>query len=334
MATGKHSDFVLYDDQYYGGMYEAISQFVAAFNGASNGALTLQQKKLIGSYSKESFIKKIAGMVSRRDLTSVSTASDLAVTLGEMISVKVNRKIGPVGQTIGAWRAIGQDSAEMSLKIGRMVGEEKMADYLNTAVACTRAAIANTAELLYDATGTAAATLNHSRLISGMAKFGDRANRLVAWVMHSKAYFDLMGNAVTDKITNVADVAIYGGSPGTFNKPVIVTDAAGLMTAAVDVSGTSNDVAAKYDTLGLVAGAGGIVESEEEQIVFDTITGLEQLIGRIQGEYAFNVGVKGYKWDTTYGGANPTDAALATGSNWDQVATSVKDCAGVCIRTF
>ncbi len=334
MATGKHSDFVLYDEQYYGGMFEAVAQFVQAFNGASNGALTLQQKQLTGNYAKESFIKAISGMVSRRDLTSVSTASDLAVTLGEMISVKVNRKIGPIGQTLGAWRAIGKDSAEMSLKIGQMVGKEKMADYLNTAIACARAALANTADLLYDATGTANATLTHNRMISGMAKFGDRANSIVAWVMHSHAYFSLMGNAVTDKITNVADVAIYGGSPGTFGKPVIVTDAAGLTTAAVDLSGTSNDVAAKYDTLGLVGNAAGVVESEEEQIVFDTITGLEQLIGRIQGEYAFNIGVKGFKWDTGNGGANPTDAALATGSNWDQVATSIKDCAGVCIRTF
>lgn len=33
--------------------------------------------------------------------------------------------------------------------------------------------------------------------------------------------------------------------------------------------------------------------------------------------------------DIANGGKSPTDAELATGSNWDQVATSIKDTAGV-----
>ena len=55
-----------------------------------------------------------------------------------------------------------------------------------------------------------------------------------------------------------------------------------------------------------------IQESEEETITSQMVTGLEQLIMRIQGEYTFNVGRKGFKRDITNGGANPTDTALGT----------------------
>jgi len=33
----------------------------------------------------------------------------------------------------------------------------------------------------------------------------------------------------------------------------------------------------------------------------------------------------------THGGANPDATAIGTGSNWDKVATSNKDCAGVVL---
>jgi hypothetical protein len=43
--------------------------------------------------------------------------------------------------------------------------------------------------------------------------------------------------------------------------------------------------------------------------------------------------VKGFKWDVSNGGANPADAALATGSNWDVASTSYKDFGGVIIQS-
>jgi hypothetical protein len=39
--------------------------------------------------------------------------------------------------------------------------------------------------------------------------------------------------------------------------------------------------------------------------------------------------LKGYTWDEASGGKSPSDAALGTGANWDQVATSDKHTAGV-----
>jgi len=63
------------------------------------------------------------------------------------------------------------------------------------------------------------------------------------------------------------------------------------------------------------------------------LTGFENLVYRLQGESAYNIGVKGFTWDTATGGVNPLDAAVATQANWDQAVTSYKDCAGVYIKT-
>ena len=48
-----------------------------------------------------------------------------------------------------------------------------------------------------------------------------------------------------------------------------------------------------------------------------------------QADYTFGLALKGYTWDTATGGKSPTDIEIATGSNWDRVATSVKHTAGV-----
>jgi hypothetical protein len=321
MAIGKASDFKIYQDEYYGGMFESIMQNVNAFNAASAGAITLVAKDHRGDFSKESFMKDIASLITRRDTTSVSAATDTAVTQGEMARVKINRKIGPVAQTLDAWRKIARDSGEMSFLIGQMVGKKKIQDYLNTALKAAVPAIQNVAANYYDHSGTG--SLTYAALVAALAKLGDQAQLIKCWVMHSKSFFDLMGTTISDKIVNVADVTIYQGTIATLGRPTIVTDSAALL-----VAGTPNH----YNVLGLVDNAIQVWESEHQEIEGQVITGLENLIFRIQGEHAFTLGLKGFTFDYANGGANPDDTAVATASNWDKVASSDKDLAGVSIH--
>jgi hypothetical protein len=74
-----------------------------------------------------------------------------------------------------------------------------------------------------------------------------------------------------------------------------------------------------------------VKESEEETITSQMVTGLEQLVMLIQGEYAFNVGCKGFKWDVTLRAAKPTDAALGSTTDWDKAMAEDKNLAGVRI---
>jgi hypothetical protein len=324
MAAGTKSNFKIYDEQFFGGMIEMIEQNANAFNAASNGTIVLQPERLIGDFEKESFVTTISNLITRRDITSVSAATDLLVAQAEKAGVKINRKIGPVAQTLDAFRKIGETVSPevLSLMLGEQVGKAIAVDYINTAIIATRAALVNTAAVLYDYSATG--TISHSVLVSGMAKFGDKAGDLSCWVMHSKPYFNLIGQSLTDKIFEVAGAVIYSGSVPTFGRPTLVIDAPALYTA-----GTPD----KYDTLCLVPGGVVVKESEERSIVNEVVTGLENLVVRMQGEYAFNLGIKGYTWDTTNGGANPTDGNIGTGSNWDKVATDNKSLAGIIVKT-
>jgi hypothetical protein len=78
----------------------------------------------------------------------------------------------------------------------------------------------------------------------------------------------------------------------------------------------------KYDVLALVPGAVEVIESEDKDILSMNITGLANLALRIQGEYAYNLKVKGCSYT---GAVQPTDAALAVSGNWTFKMNDVKN---------
>lgn len=325
MSIGKASDFVIYPEQFWGGVVETLQQYSDGFNGASSNALRLVTRGIKGDYEKESFVKSTANLISRRDTTSVGSVTDIALTQGELIGVKVNRKIGPVAQTLDAFKKISVDPGEMSVMLGQQVGKAIAIDYINVALNAGTAAITTVAALNYDETGSSTKTLQHSTLVNGLSKFGDASSRIVCWVMHSKNYFDLMKQSLSDKVFEVAGVTIYQGTVATFNRPTLVIDSPSLL----DSVGTGTQT---YRVLGLVENAVEVAESEERNIVSDIITGLENLVMRYQGEYAFNLRVKGCQWDVTNGAANPSDTNIGTGLNWDKIVSDNKLMPGISVK--
>jgi hypothetical protein len=324
MAIGKASDFKIYEDQMRGGVVETLNQATNYFNTAG-GVIRLTTKSHRGQYAQESFFKNIASGVSRRDTTSVSAATDLALTMDEIISVKLKRKVGPYAQTLDAFRQVQMSATDQSLSflLGTQVAKNMQTDMLNSAIRAGVASLKNQSDVYYDGT---AGTMTASKLVSGNAKFGDAAQRIVTYVMHSKVYHDLVQNQIVpaNNGEGAASATVYGGSPATLGRSIIVTDSDDLKV---------DDSPDLYYTLGLTPDALIVENSEEETMYSEMVTGLENLVVRLQGEFAYNLGVKGFKWDTANGGANPLDAAIATGSNWDKAVTSYKDLAGVCICT-
>lgn len=326
MSAGTKSDFVIYNEQFWGGVVETLQQNTEAFNAASNNALRLVTRAVLGEYERESFLKSTASLISRRDPTSLAAATDLKLTQGELIGVKVNRKIGPVAQSRDAFRKAGLSPEEFSFQLGQQTGPSIAVDYINVALGAVRAAISDVSALQYDAHSDATPTLNHGAMVSGMAKFGDRAARLTTWVMHSHNYFDLMKQQVADKLFEVAGATVYAGTIASFGKPVVVVDSTNLLT-----SGSS---ATTYDVLALVENAVEVAESEERDIISQPVTGLENLMDRIQGEYAFNLRVKGCAYDTNSGGINPLDATLFAAGTWDKVVADNKEMPGIRITCY
>jgi hypothetical protein len=325
-GTGKGSDFKIYDEYFRGRFNELIATNSSVFNAASNGAIRLTSKSERGNYAYESFFQNLtSSMVSRRDLAVVSAQTDTPLIQEELISVKLNRKMVPVAQTRDAFRKIfGNFSAtEFSGLVAEQMANAAQLEMLNSALNGGIAALRGQSASyhFYNSLGV----MDTTTLVDALAKMGDRADRIVCFVMHSKPYYDLVKQQIGLNITGVSNFAVAQATPVTLNRPVIVTDASGMRPLV------SPDIG--YYTLALTKDALQVENSEEQDVVLQDVSGLEQLVVRIQGEYAYNLGVKGFKWDVSNGGANPTNATLMTGSNWDVAYGDVKDRAGVAIMT-
>lgn len=58
----------------------------------------------------------------------------------------------------------------------------------------------------------------------------------------------------------------------------------------------------------------------------ETKNGQTRIETTMQVDYTFGLALKGYTWDETNGGKSPTDAEIATGSNWDKVVVTSVPC--------
>lgn len=327
MAQSTITDFKIYEEQFFAGMNEWLQQNSDVFNVASNGAIRLVTQRRRGQYVQESFFKHISNLVRRRDPSSTSTIADKKLEQDELVNVKLNRGIGPVSATRDSFRKIGMDPELMSFLLGQQIAPEVQVDYANAAISACAAAIRGQSALVKDrVSATGVQTMRHTYLAEALAKFGDASGRIVAWVMHSKPFYDLVSQSITDNVFEIGGMAVKTGVPATLGKPTIVTDCPAL----VETSGSS---ASSYITLGLTADGVVVEQSEEQEIVSDLLTGQENIGIRIQGEHSFNLSVKGFAWDIVNGGANPTDSALATSTNWDFKMHDVKLAAGVLLLT-
>src|SRR5690606_18741891 len=123
--------------------------------------------------------------------------------------------------------------------IGQDMADAVLDYYIQAAFASLGAAIGSNAAMV--ATGPFAT--DHKKVLTkGMRKFGDRFNRIALFAMDSAAYFDLVDDAIGQKIYEEAGSVVYGGTPGTMGKPVLVSDKVtadvifGLQAGAVSIT--------------------------------------------------------------------------------------------------
>ena len=323
-GPGVYSDFKIYEEEFYGGVNDVIARETNVFNGASANAIRLVGRQHVGNFLKEAYYAQISNLVTRRDITSTASVTDDELTSDEVISPKLNRRF-QVANTGDSLKKIGSDPREFSFILGEQVGKAKMVDWVDTLLLCGVTAIGKTAASFYNKGSNAANTMRYDYLIEGMKLMGDQANRVQALVMHSKAYYDLMKTNIDVATDRVAGATIYQGTTGTLGLPVVVTDSASLINTDGVTSGTDS-----YYTLLLVENGVAALESETDTVIGEWVTGLENLVYRVQGEHAYDASVQGISY--TDSGVNPADAALGTGSNWTLKRASIKSAAGVLIE--
>lgn len=296
---------------------ETLGQMVEKFNGASNGAIRLTTEGFTGDFLQESFFAAIHSAQRRVDrYAAQASASATDLTQLKHSTVKVAGGFGPIRYEPSQMTWLQKPTTEGIEVASRNFAEALMKDQLNTAIAALVAAISNQAAATNDVSATAG--INYGSMNGAHAKFGDRSGDLVAQIMTGAVYHKLIGANLTNtpqlfQAQGVRVVDILG-------KAVIVTDAPGLYLA-----GTPN----KDFVLSLAPDAAIVSDGADLISNIQTNNGQTRIETTMQVDYTFGLGLKGYTWDEANGGKSPTDAELATGSNWDKVATDIKHTAGV-----
>lgn len=297
---------------------ETLAQMVEKFNANSNGAIRLTTEGFDGDFYQESFFAAVHSAQRRVDrYAAQGTPSATDLTQNTTNAVKVAGGFGPIRFEPSQLTWLQKPTAEGIEVASRNFAEALLADQLNTAVACLVAAIANQgADTTVDVSATGEAT--YGTMNSAHALFGDASSSIVANVMNGAQFHKLIGQ----NLTNGAQLFVAGNVQvvDILGRPVIVTDAPALFA-----TGTPN----VNKILGLADGAAIVFDGGDVVSNIDTSNGKTRIETTMQVDYSFGVKLKGYSWDIVNGGKSPTDAELATGTNWDKVATSIKNTAGV-----
>jgi hypothetical protein len=296
---------------------ETLAQMVDKFNEASNGSIRLTTEGFDGDFLQESFFAAIHSAqrrVNRYGTNSAATATDL--TQLKHSAVKIAGGFGPIRFEPSQLTWLNKPTAEGIEVASRNFAEALMADQLNTAIAALVAAISNQSAATNDVSATAG--LDYAAVNGAHAKFGDASGQIVANIMTGSVYHRFIGlNLVNaQKLFEARNVQVVD----VLGRAIVVTDAPSLYAA-----GTPN----KQKVLGLVEGAATVFDGSDLISNIQTTNGNERIETTMQVDYTFGLSLKGYTWDEANGGKSPSNAALATGSNWDKVATSIKATAGV-----
>jgi hypothetical protein len=215
---------------------------------------------------------------------------------------------------------LNKPTAEGIEVASRNFAEAMLQDMLNTSIAALCAAISNQgADTTVDVSGgPEAKKVDYAAVNDSHALFGDHSSNLVAQVMDGASFHSFIGQNLmnTAQLFQAGNVRVVD----ILDRVVVITDAPALY-----VAGTPN----KRRVLSLVANAAVIHDARDIISNIETRNGQTRIETTMQVDYTFGLGLKGYTWDEANGGKSPTDAEIATGSNWDKVATSIKHTAGV-----
>ncbi|CAK7070117.1 MAG: hypothetical protein KER_03080 [Kerstersia gyiorum] len=310
MPTTVNSDLIIYNDLAQTAYLERIQEVIEIFNASSAGALVLRNELIEGDMRKRAFYK-IGGSLEHRNVNSTDPVTGKKIGADEAVGIKTPWKYGPYETTEEAFKRRARNPEEFSMLVGQDMADAALDYFIQAAFAGLGAAIGANAAMV--ASGSFA--VDHKKVLTkGMRKFGDRFNRIALFAMDSATYFDLVDDSIDQKIFEEAGVVVYGGTPGTMGKPVLVSD-----KVPAD------------QIFGLQAGAVTVTESQAPGLRSYPINDQENLGVGFRAEGTFNLDLMGYSWKDT-AGVNPDLATLGAGANWRKHATSDKVTAGVLIN--
>jgi hypothetical protein len=318
---GAPADMV-YKDVLRAEEYRRTVEKIDLFNAASAGSIVLESdpaRRLAasGDFTETARWKPISNLIARRENTTPGTAVDvrkLEMTGGKLVRQTLG--CGPVSVTDIQARKAGRsfDMNAAMINLGQQFAEAKLLKIRDNLVAAASAAVDNVSDHVLDvARGTASGekVLCSMAYINQMlALMGDAREQIAAFVMPSAVFADLVGDTITSyAFDRAAGVTLYQDVVQAFGRAVLVFDAPSL----------SNDLTSGYHTEYSVLGLG--VGSLTGRVLYDQGVEIQRDILKhssmtyVREDFDVEYEVYGMKWNSATD--NPTDAELATSSNWD-----------------
>lgn len=305
---------------------QLLANQLNVWNGVSGSTLIMgsnvQTKDLIEQLSWA----LIDGLVSERNaFAAPGTPADQKV-MAQMLenSVRLDGKVGPLVITSGMLDKLNQSITQIAAVVSTQAAQGMIAQFVATAAKSAQAAIKSTS---YAGVVTAQpAPVAEGRIPVGAkfptlidmelatVPFGDNMSNIRAWVMSGAQYiyfkaYDVLTNPV--ELFNIDTVRVMQDSSG---RRFIITDQAGLGD----------------DVLGLAQGA-VILNAGALTMASGTVLGEENIKNVLQGEFSYDLAIKGYKLKaatTAVAGTRSFKMSdVITSANWEKIANAGVDTA-------
>lgn len=272
-----------------------------------------------GEYFRMPVFKRITSLGSRRDLTSVSTVTNLELTGGDEKAVKVNKKLGPVAYSLDAGRMTRASAEEISAEIGKQFGEYTGLMLRDSLISAIRGAVAAMTSTLHTKdvwSATVRTNMTRSLVNAIKSLFGDSREKMKYCLMRSESMQDLVDEYLSAGVTGIADVATRDG---------IVMQTLGLALSMCDSSVLTTADAGFDKARAIVMGPGAVRCGFSTPLTvyppyLDTST--EQVLVRARADVDYWIGIRGMGWNST---ANPTDSTLSTSGSWSVVYSDARE---------
>lgn len=297
----------------------AVTQMIPdnlnVYNAASNGALVLGTGEVLKDIVEKMSVGLIANLVTDRNAYAPVGTPATAKVLARMLTNSINSsaKVGPVAITQAMMAKIEANVGSVASEVAAQATQAILLHYLKAGIGAGSTAIGTNAAAVYTQParvdgvgGREFPTLADFPLAA--SKFGDQAGLIKTWFMDGVTWANFIAYQAipsAEQVFAIGDLQVIGDGLG---RRFVISDAAG-------------EAIGSGKLLGLVPGAVAVTTNGLDMLA-DQRGGGENIERWWQGEFDFNVAVKGYRAKAAFraeveGIRSVTLADLTTADNWE-----------------
>ena len=257
-------------------------------------------------------------------LTDSSSLTPGKITANKQVGVVLHRGRAFESRDLAALAAGADPMAAIGAKVAEYIANQRQKDLIKCLEGVFGGLTSNTGaafiDLSFDKTGMTA--LGPRQCAKARALLGDQGDKLTAVAMHSAIYYDLVERKAIDYVTNAEargggtvtatpDPVFAGSIGGAYENPTVPTYMGLRVIVSDDLAPTSTNYPVYFFTQGAI-GSGEQMGLRTE-VDRDILAKSDAM--SIDLHYCFHpIGAK-----YTTGTVNPTQAQLATITNWSKV---------------